>query len=174
MQPIFNENPKLNYYIKNAKTFTKEELEKDELILDEPQLAKLTDEIEIDKFITTPIISDDLFFNPKLKDDITGSDYKEIVNQAPRQWLLPKDKNTAARKFLSLNEEIKIFDEEKQKRDIYKEKEKKQNKENENENADNTEENNEEKKVLTTNKENKLKKKKLHKTKKLNSTNSKD
>ena len=174
MQPIFNENPKLNYYIKTAKAYSKEELEKDELILDEPQLAKLTDEIEIDKFITTPIISDDLFFNPKLKDEITGSDYKEIVNQAPRQWLLPKDKNNAARKFLSLNEAIKIYDEEKQKRDMYKEKEKKQNKENENKKTQNTEGNNEEKKVLRTNKESKLKKKKLHKTKKLNSTNSKD
>ena len=160
-QPIYNENPRINYYLKKAKDYTKEKVEEDNtLILDEPQLAKLTDEVEIDKFITTPVISDDLFFNKKFKDEISGSDYKEIVNQAPRQWLLPKGNRSAPRKFLSLNEALKVFDEEKQKRDLIKEKEKekKLNKENEETNV---------LRNIKDKKETQLKKKKLHKTRKL-------
>ena len=100
-QPIFNENPRINFYLKNEKDYTKEIIEEEnELLLDEPQLEKLTDEIEIDQFITTPIISDDLFFNPKLKDKISGSDYKEVVNQSSRNWLLPKGYKSAPRNFL--------------------------------------------------------------------------
>ena len=157
--PIYNENPRINFYLKNAKDFTKEKVEEDNtLILDEPQLAKLTDEVEIDKFITTPVISDDLFFNQKLKDEISGSDYKEIVNQAPRNWLMPKGNRSAPRKFLSLNEALKVYEEEKSKREVLKEKEK--NKENEDKVLRNTKENKD-------NKDNQLKKKKLHKTRKL-------
>ena len=154
-QPIYNENPRINFYLKNAKDFTKEKVEEDNtLILDEPQLAKLTDEVEIDKFITTPVISDDLFFNKNFKDEISGSDYKEIVNQAPRNWLMPKGNRSAPRKFLSLNEALKVYEEEKNKRELLKEKEKKEKEENI---LRNTKEN----------KENQLKKKKLHKTRKL-------
>ena len=166
-QPIFNENPRINFYLKNAKNYTKEKIEEDtELILDEPQLAKLTDEVEIDKFITTPIISDDLFFNPKLKDEISGSDYKEIVNQASRQWLLPKGSKPAPRKFLSLNEALRVYEEEKTKRDLYKETLKK------NDNDKDIKEDPEEHKILRNNKDNKdnenqIKKKKLHKNKKI-------
>ena len=163
-QPIFNENPRTNFYLKKEKDYTKEKIEEDtELILDEPQLAKLTDEIEIDKFITTPLISDDLFFNPKFKDEISGSDYKEIVNQSSRQWLLPKGRGVAPRKFLSLNEALRVYEDEKQKRDLFKEKEKEKKRNDENK------QNSEEQNILRNNKEkeNKIKKKKLHKTKKL-------
>jgi len=169
-QPIFNENPRINFYLRNAKDYTKEVIEEDnELLLDEPQLAKLTDEVEIDKFITTPIISDDLFFNPKLKDKISGNDYKEVVNQTTRNWLLPKGNKSAPRNFLSLNEALKVYEEEKQKRDIFREKEKEKEKEHEKKIKKDKEENKEEEKVLRNNKENEstIKKKKLHKIRKL-------
>ena len=163
-KPIFNENPTINFYLKNAKDYKKEKVEEDsQLILDEPQLSKLTDEIEIDKFITTPLITDDLFFNQKLKDDISGSDYKEIVNQASRQWLLPRGNKTAPRKFLSLNEALKVYEEEKNKRDLYKEKQKEKKKKNQED-----EENYEKERIMRNkDKDNTIKKKKLHKTKKL-------
>ena len=61
-------------------------------ILDEQHLDKIKSEVDIDIFITTPIIEDDHFFNNKLKDKIAGNDYKEVVNQAPRQWIMKKDK----------------------------------------------------------------------------------
>ena len=164
-QPIFNENPRINYYIRKAKDYTKEIIEEDnELILDEPQLAKLTDEIEIDKFITTPIISDDIFFDPKLKDEISGNDYKETVNQFSRLWLLPVGEKPAPRKFLYLNEALRIYDKEKQKRDLLKEKERNKIYNNEKEENIQGDENN---LKNSKNNENEIKKKKLHKTKKL-------
>ena len=163
-KPIFNENPTINFYLKNSKDYKKEKVEEDtQLILDEKELAKLTDEVEIDKFITTPLITDDLFFNPNLKDDISGSDYKEIVNQASRQWLLPKGNKTAPRKFLSLNEALRVYEEEKQKRYLYKEKQKEKKKQKEDK-----EENYENEGILRSkDNDNTIKKKKLHKTRKL-------
>ena len=163
-QPIFNENIKINYYLRTAKDYKKEIISEDnELIFDEPQLSKLTDEIEIDKFITTPIISDDLFFDPKLKDEITGNDYKETVNTS-RQWLLPIGDKPEFRKFLYLSKALKIYEQEKKKRELFKEKEKNKKKyENENK------ENNEEENNLRNEKENyyNIKKKKFHKNRKL-------
>ena len=38
--------------------------------------------------ITTPIIEENYFFNEKLMDTISGNDYKEVVNQNPREWIL--------------------------------------------------------------------------------------
>ena len=158
-QPFFNENRKVNYYLRTAKDYTKEIINEDnQLILDEPLLSKLTDEIEIDKFITTPIISDDLFFDPKLKDEISGNDYKETVNSS-RQWLLPLGDKPEFRKFLYLSKALKIYEQEKKKRDLFKENEKNK-KNNENENKENTEEESNEN-------ENNIKKKKFHKNRKL-------
>ena len=37
--------------------------------------------------VTTPIVEDNHFFNKKLLDKIKGNDYKEIVNQAGRNWI---------------------------------------------------------------------------------------
>ena len=145
-KPIFNENPKVNIYLNNSNYYPKQYIEdNNEMILDEIYLNNLTDELEIDKFITTPIISDDFFSNPELKDEISGNDYKEIVNQEPRHWMIFND-NYVPRKFLSLNEAIRMFEKEKYQRTIYI-----GNKENNNngENKDN------------------IKMKKLHKTKKL-------
>ena len=56
--------------------------------MDEANIEKINNEDEIDKLITTPVVDDDKFFNKKLKDIISGNDYKEVVNQAPRKWLM--------------------------------------------------------------------------------------
>ena len=58
---------------------------------------------EIDKLITTPVINDDKFFNRKLQDIISGNDYKEVVNQAPRNWIIRKDKERKNIKNLSIS-----------------------------------------------------------------------
>ena len=121
LEPSFDENVRANFYLKNKATkLTQNDLNKDELILDEDQLVKMTNENEIDKFITTPVINDDKFFNKKLKDIISGNDYKEIVNQAPRKWIMNKIGSTFPQgmpgKMPSLNEALKIFEQERKKR----------------------------------------------------------
>ena len=68
LEPIFDENVRPNFYLKNkANQLREDDLNKDVLILDEDQLSKLTNEDEIDKLITTPVISDDKFFNKNYK-----------------------------------------------------------------------------------------------------------
>ena len=52
------------------------------LIQDEAKLSKINDEVQIDKMITIPIIEENLFL------DISGNDYKEVVNQNVREWIL--------------------------------------------------------------------------------------
>ena len=121
LEPIFDGNVRPNFYLKNkADKLTLNDLNKDELILDEDQLANMTNEDEIDKLITIPVINDDKFFNKKLKDEITGNDYKEIVNQAPRKWIMNKKGQKPPQgkpgKMPTLNDFLKIFEHEKKKR----------------------------------------------------------
>ena len=120
LEPIFDENVRPNFYLKNkANQLREDDLNKDVLILDEDQLSKLTNEDEIDKLITTPVISDDKFFNKKLQDIISGNDYKEVVNQAPRRWIMNKRGKMPPPmpgKLPSLNDALKIFEQEKKKR----------------------------------------------------------
>ena len=121
LEPVFDENIRPNFYLKNkAVVLTPNDLNKDEIIMDEEQLAKMTNEDEIDKFITTPVINDDKFFNKKLKDIISGNDYKEIVNQAPRRWIMNrkglKPPQGKPGKIPSLNEALQMFEKEKRKR----------------------------------------------------------
>ena len=92
-QPGFIENIRTNYYLNTeASKLTKEDLKKDDLIKDEVQLSKLTDEIQIDKMITVSLIEEDNFLNGKLVDKISGNDYKEVVNQNARKWILEESK----------------------------------------------------------------------------------
>jgi hypothetical protein len=95
LQPGFNDNRRTNYFLTNAEAnkLTNE----DALIQDEVQLSQLNDEIEIDKMITTPIIQEKDFMNKKLVDEISGNDYKEVVNQNAREWIL-KDPNVKEKK----------------------------------------------------------------------------
>ena len=120
IEPIFDENIRPNIYLSDkANKLTINDLNKDELIMDEDQLVKLTNEDEIDKLITTPVINDDKFFNKKLLDIISGNDYKEVVNQAPRKWLINKKGPKPPQKpgkLPTLNDALTMFEQEKQKR----------------------------------------------------------
>ena len=90
------------------------------LIVFEDQIAKLTDENEIDKFITTPVINDDKFFNKKLQDIISGNNYKELVNQDARKWIMDKKGPRPPHgisKIPTLNDALKIYEQEKKKRE---------------------------------------------------------
>ena len=120
LEPIFDENVRPNFYLKHrADKLTENDLNKDVVVLDEDQLAKLTDENEIDKFITTPVINDDKFFNKKLQDIISGNDYKEVVNQNARKWIMDKKGPKPPHglpKVPTLNDALKIFEQEKKKR----------------------------------------------------------
>jgi len=83
LQPGFNSNKKNNFYLSTEdNNLTKEDLLWDVLIQDEAKLSKINDEVQIDKMITIPIIEENLFL------DISGNDYKEVVNQNVREWIL--------------------------------------------------------------------------------------
>ena len=118
-QPGFNLNRKTNFYLTNeANTLTKENLisKIDILIQDEVQLSKLNDEIQIDKMITTPIIEENHFFDEKLLDVIDGNDYKEVVNQNPRKWILKTTKEEETSKNITtVDEAMKEMEKEKEK-----------------------------------------------------------
>ena len=74
IETFFDDNIRTNFYLKH-KTNTIKEGDKDLLILDEKEIAKINNEDEIDKLITTPVINDEKFFNKKLEDIISGNDY---------------------------------------------------------------------------------------------------
>ena len=89
LQPGFNTNRRTNFYLNTeANKLTQEDLKKDIIIQDEEKLSKLNDAIQIDQMITTPIYEENHFFNEKLLDEISGNDYKEVVDQHPRQWII--------------------------------------------------------------------------------------
>ena len=73
--------------------------------------------------ITTPIIEENHFFNKeKLGDDISGNDYKEVVNQNPREWILKtsdKPQQTEAKAILTLDDALKEVEKEKEKTKEY-------------------------------------------------------
>ena len=116
LEPGFKSNLRTNYYLGEVMgKLSNQDLNKDELIKDEKELEKLNNEVDIDKLITTPIVEDDHFFNQKLKDEISGNDYKEVVNQHPRNWILRiknPNKTEIGRKPLNLMETLKIFNQE--------------------------------------------------------------
>ena len=121
LNPFFNENPRTNFFIRKIfDTLTINDLQKEDFVLDEEHLEKIQNDEDIDKFITTPIIEDHHFFNNKLKDEISGNDYKEVVNQAPRNWIIRKDKERKNSKNLpkikNINDALMTFDEENKKR----------------------------------------------------------
>ena len=115
LQPGFKINPRKNFFLEEiAEKLNNQDLYTDELIKDEEQLANLNDDVAIDKLITTPIVEDDHFFNTKLKDEITGNDYKEVVNQHPRNWILrgARKKKATQRRPMTLQDALKGFNEE--------------------------------------------------------------
>ena len=118
--PYFEKNHRSNHYLsKKISELTLEDLSKDEIILDESYLAKLTDKNEIEKFITTVLIDDSHFFNFKLKDDIFGNSLKEVINKKPKKWMMQKiggKKRERQQKSISLNDFMRKFDEEQKRR----------------------------------------------------------
>ena len=118
LQPGFKENRRTNFYLNTeANNLTEEELRKDMLIQDEVQLSKMNDSIQIDKMITTPIIDENQFFNEKLMDEISGNDYKEVVNQNAREWILKtegKAEQVPTNKILTLDDALKEIEKEKE------------------------------------------------------------
>ena len=118
-QPGFNTNRKPNFYLNTeANNLTMENLseKKDILIQDEVQLSQLKDEIQIDKMITTPIIEENHFFDEKLLDAIDGNDYKEVVNQNPREWILKtmKENKEVSKEILTVDDALKEMEKEKE------------------------------------------------------------
>ena len=116
-QPGFNSNKRTNFYLSTeANNLTKEDLSRDTLIQDEAHLSQLNDAIQIDKMITTPIIEENHFFNAKLNDTISGNDYKEVVNQNPREWIMKaSEKNPqTAKAILTVDDALKEVEKEKE------------------------------------------------------------
>ena len=121
LQPGFNDNIRTNFFLNtevNNLTQKDLDLEKDNFIKDEIQLSKLNDSIQIDKMIMTPIIDEKQFFNEKLMDEISGNDYKEVVNQNPREWILQsqeKVEEISENKILTVDDALKEVESEKEK-----------------------------------------------------------
>ena len=116
-KPIFDDNPRINYYL-NITKYNNNGIIEDNLILDESYLKNINNEIDIDTFITTQFFPDDLFFDQNLKDELSGNDYKEIVNQIHRLWMIPREDKYQPRKFLSLHEALRTFEKEKKERNL--------------------------------------------------------
>jgi len=78
----------------------------------------MNNEEDIDKFIMTSLVEDNLFFNKKLEDEIPGNDYKDIVNRLPRKWIMNKEKmiknKNNLEKINNINDAMKKFEKEKQ------------------------------------------------------------
>jgi len=110
LQPGFNPNKRTNFYLSTeANNLTKEDLGRDVLIQDEVLLSQLKDEIQIDKLRTIPIIDENHFLDEKLIDDISGNDYKEVVNQNPREWIMkstPKPANQTVKAILTVDDAL--------------------------------------------------------------------
>ena len=89
MEPGFNLSIRKNIYLnKIPENLFNINLNDENVIKDEEYFDKLKDINEIDKLLTTSIISDDHIFKEKPKDLFCGNDYKEVVDQAPRKWIL--------------------------------------------------------------------------------------
>ena len=122
--PYLDKNLRPNVYLsKKISELTLEDINKDEIILDEKYLSKLTDEEEIDKYITTPLIDDAHFFNFNLKDDIFGNSLKEVIKKQPKRWMrnrIEREKMIPRpRRFLSLNDFMLKYNEEHRRRGRY-------------------------------------------------------
>ena len=82
LEPGFKSHLRKNICLEKADEF------KDDEVKEEGLLTKIKDEDKKEKFITTRIIDDDYFFNENLKDEYSGKDYKEVIDQYPRKWIL--------------------------------------------------------------------------------------
>ena len=114
-EPIFETNLRKNFFLGSFGSLLN--LKDDGPIKEEKTLLTLNDAIKLNQLITTNIIDDNHFFNNKLKDKIRGNDYKEVVNQEGRDWLLnkilpPEIRAQSAPKLRTLDDCLKQFDQE--------------------------------------------------------------
>ena len=75
----------------------------------------MNDANKIDKLITTSIIEDDQYFNENLEDDVNGYDYKEVVDQYPRKWIMnsiPKKDDHEKNIIKTIEDALRRYDEE--------------------------------------------------------------
>ena len=93
-QPFFIDSPRTNVFLKkNLNEIDQEFIMNEPLLYDENHLAKLVDEKQIEKFISSAIVNDDHFFDKNLMDRIAGHDVKEIIEMKPRKWQLDEHVN---------------------------------------------------------------------------------
>ena len=116
LKPGFKENIRKNHYLdKIFGKFSEQDLEENEIIREEDYFDKLNNENDIDQLITTPILSEELLNKNDLKEEISGNDYKEVVDQSPRKWIvnsiIVKNDDKKLNESLSLNEALKLYDE---------------------------------------------------------------
>ena len=114
-EPTFETNVRKNFFLGSFGSLLN--LKDDGPIKEEKTLSTLNDAIKLNQLITTNIIDDNHFFNTKLKDKIKGNDYKEVVNQEGRSWILnePLSQNIrsqSAPHLRTLDDCLKQFDEE--------------------------------------------------------------
>ena len=85
----------------------------DEPIKEEKVLLTINDSIKLNQLLTTPVIDDGHFFNNKLKDKISGNDYKEIINQKGRDWIvqgvIPMKKGPNQGRLTTIDDCLKTF-----------------------------------------------------------------
>ena len=94
LKPGFKENIRTNHYLgKIFEKFSEQDLERNEVIKEEDYFINLKDENEIDQLITTQIIPEDKLNENNLKEEYPGNDYKEVVDQSPRKWILNSKKD---------------------------------------------------------------------------------
>ena len=119
--PYLDQNYRPNVYLsKKIGNITLDDINKDEIILDERYLSKLTDKEEIDKYITTALIDDAQFFNADLKDEVYGNSLKEVIRRQPRRWMrermLRRGIYPMPRRFFTLHDFMRRYDEESRRR----------------------------------------------------------
>ena len=113
LKPGFKPNLRKNFFLdKIAGKLSEQNLDEEETIKDEECLNNINDNIEIEKFITTPIIEDEHFFKSDLIDEISGSDYKEVIDLYPRQWIMNSNMSNEDNKKLTLEEALNLYDKE--------------------------------------------------------------
>ena len=113
LNPGFKKNLRKNYFLgKISENLSELNINEDEIIRDEEKLVNLNDENEIEKYIT---IEDDSQLHETPKDDYFGNDYKEVVDQHPRNWILNlyKSKEKEEKKdSLNLSQALNLYEKE--------------------------------------------------------------
>ena len=115
LEPGFKENLRKNHFLdKILGKFSEQDLEENEIINEEEYFDKIKDENEIDQLITTSILPETSVDKEILKEELPGNDYKEVVDQTPRKWILNsvigKKDDKILKESLSLDRALKEYD----------------------------------------------------------------